>query len=117
MLTPLTPITNKYEHKMVIKAVLTHPMLGEVGTWFSALISSGEVDLLINDLWDTLSEEMECNPNELTTAADLDVDLNEIVYELVSHCNNPMNFPPGDAPPPMKAEKVLLKVAEVLGKN
>jgi hypothetical protein len=116
-LVSLSPITNKFEHRLAIEKVLGHPTLGEVGQWFSYLIDNGEVDAQINELWDSLEEEMEYNPNELTTVAELDVDLNEVVYELVSHCNNPMNFPPGGAPPPMKAEEVLLKVAEVLGKN
>lgn len=120
MLTPLirfSPITNKYEYRTIIKAVLTHPLLCEAGVLFGELINNGEVDLLINELWHSLNEEMEYNPNEVTTVTDLDVDLNEIVYELVSYCNDPMNFSPRGAPPRMKEDEILMKVAEVLGKD
>lgn len=120
MLTPLIsldPITNKHDHRLTIKKVLGHPMLGELGKLFNKIIDSGEVDLQINELWDLLEEEMECNPNELTTTADLEVDLYTIVYELVSYCNNPMNFSPGCALPHVKVDEVLLKVGEVLGRN
>jgi len=120
MLTPLirfSPITNKYEYRTIIKEVLTQPLLCEAGVLFGELINNGEVDLLINELWHSLNEEMKCNPNEVTTVTDLDVDLNEIVYKLVSYCNDPMNFSPRGAPPRMKVDEILMKVAEVLGKD
>jgi hypothetical protein len=120
MLTPLIrldPITNKHDHRLAIKKVLGHPMLGELGKLFNEIIDNGEVDLQINELWDLLEEEMEYNPNELTTTADLEVDLYAIVYELVSFCNDPMNFSPDWAPPHIKADEVLLKVGQVLGRN
>ena len=82
MLTPLIrldPITNKHDHRLAIKKVLGHPMLGELGKLFNEIIDNGEVDLQINELWDLLEEEMEYNPNELTTTADLEVDLYAIV--------------------------------------